>query len=114
MSGLSDGDMLEKIRSAVDSQKLLPLPRLAPPASYSGKSAGVRTRHRHKHAIWRKATAMASALSWLYNPTVSDIVVSRSCGALTLEQMEPHHKHAWLHLLAEAKSFLHISELDQI
>ena len=100
VGGLSDSDLLEKLRASVDEPKLLPLPALAPPSPYSGRSAGVRHRHNRKLALWRKATAMASALKWLYGPSSF-----AHTSMATLKEMKPHHRSAWQRLLGAAGSF---------
>ena len=99
VDGLSDSSLLERLRAAIHEPKLLPLPALAPPAPYSGRSAGVRQRHNHKLALWRKATALASALSWLCGPS------NAHTPAATLQEMKPHHRSAWQRLLGAASSF---------
>ena len=51
-------------------------------------------------ALLRKATAMASALKWLYGPSSS-----AHTSMATLQEMKPHHRSAWQRLLGAAGSF---------
>ena len=68
VGGLSDDDLLARLKTAVSEPKLLPLPALLPPKS-AGRSAGVRHRLRKKMRIWHKANSLALALHWLYQPS---------------------------------------------
>ena len=97
-AGLSDSDLLRRIRQSVNMSKLLPLPGLLMPCSTAKKSARVRQRGRNKRCKCRTAYHIAAALGWLYCGR-EGVRPGKPCA---LSDMGACHREAWAMLLHEA------------
>ena len=97
---LSERELVDKLKLATDhSSRLLPLPLLEPPAAEAfSSSPRVRRRRRDRWALYRIASATASACGYLYAP--SSLAAPRP---VRLIDMPPIHRQAWLSFLEEAK-----------
>ena len=80
---------------------LLPLPLLSPPQRPLSRSARLEQRFKLKSQLYQIAMGTAVGCAWLWNARGRPFLPGP---AQSLEEMDPVHKEAWLHLLSEAKS----------